>query len=391
VVAAEPPAGPSAAETAPSPSRPGVYVHVPFCRKKCRYCGFYSGTWRGREAAYLDALAREVALRGLDWPAFDTCYIGGGTPSVVPDAGLERLVSTLAELAFSADTERTLEVNPADVTLVRARRWRALGCNRISVGVQSFRAEELRWLGRRHDPEGALRAVRALRAAGFDRLGLDLVQGLPGQSLEQRLVSLRRVIELEPEHVSCYELTAEAETPLGRDVAAGRVHLPEADVAAEAYVVCSETLRQAGYLHYEVSNFARAEEHCSRHNRKYWEQVPTLGLGPAAHSFDGRRRWANVRSVDAYCEALSAGDQATQQTEHLDAEALRWERVALGLRTSRGIAKADLGPDASARSTACELVAQGLLEVRADRLVPTLSGLLVADALARRLLFGAAR
>lgn len=380
------------AEAAPEApgSQPGLYVHVPFCRSKCPYCGFYSVVDPESQDRWLAALELEAGQSRSAWQPFDTCYVGGGTPSALADDALVRL-SELLDRTFSISTgaERTLEVNPADVTPGRARLWRELGFDRVSVGIQSFRATELRWLGRRHDPDQAARALDDLRAAGFGSVGIDLVQGLPGQSLNKRLESLERALAFDPEHLSVYELTVEPNTPLAREVAACRSELQDPDLAADAWLATSEELSRRGYDHYEVSNYARGEGHRSRHNSKYWTLVPYLGLGPAAHSFSGRARWSNVRSVPDYCRALEYAEKPIEHEEELSDEQLRWERVALGLRTSDGITKNELGDGSEELETrAAGLVDQGLAKHAGDRLVPTLRGMLVADAMARCLLFG---
>jgi putative oxygen-independent coproporphyrinogen III oxidase len=371
-------------------SKPGLYVHVPFCRSKCPYCGFYSVVDPDSQERWLAALEVESRQRAGAWEQIDTCYVGGGTPSTLPDDALVRLSELLDRFFhFSAAVERTLEVNPADVTPSRARLWRELGFDRVSVGVQSFRATELRWLGRRHDPDRAARALDDLRTAGFERIGIDLVQGLPGQSLNKRRESLDRALAFDPEHLSVYELTVEPNTPLAREVATCRSELVDPDLAADAWLATSEELSGRGYDHYEVSNYSRGPEHRSRHNSKYWTLVPYLGLGPAAHSYSGRVRWSNVRSVSGYCDALENGDRPIGHEEELTDEQLRWERVALGLRTSTGITQRELGEGSQELEIrVAELVDRGLVERMGDRLVPTLRGMLVADAMARCLLFG---
>lgn len=371
------------------PSSPaGLYLHVPFCRSKCPYCGFFSVVRADLEQPWLQALTREAAARAPAWGTFDTCYVGGGTPSALSDATLAKVVRMVARtLRLETGAERTLEVNPADVTPARARLWRGLGFDRVSVGVQSFRDDELRWLRRRHDARTAAAALEALQAAGFDRLGIDLVLGLPGQTLAARLESVARALAFEPDHLSCYELTVEEGTPLASEVAAGRCELPAEDEAAAAFVAVSERLRERGFVHYEISNFARGRRAASRHNRKYWDHTPYLGLGPAAHSFAQGERWSNMRSVEGYTAALTAGRHAVAHRERLSDEQLRWERVCLGLRTDRGISLADVS-DERAADTIAELENGGLVRRREGRLLPTLQGYLVADALARRLLFG---
>lgn len=368
----------------------GLYVHVPLCRSKCRYCAFYSVPRPEQQGAWLDALAEEVKRHGDRARRFDTLYLGGGTPSQLEPKGIERLVGLLQQsFSIEPSAERTIELNPADVTADMAHCWRAAGFNRASVGVQSFDDAELRWLGRRHDAAQAARSLEVLRDGGFGQLSIDLVQGLPGQSMEQRLGSVQRALAFEPEHLSCYELTIEEGTPLGEDVAAGRCVPTGVDAAADGFLHNAALLERAGYEHYEVSSFARGTEHRSEHNGKYWRHVPYLGLGPAAHSFDGERRWSNVRNLDEYARALEAGESAVDQTEALTPEQLRWERVSLGLRTSDGIDMNDLDAAVVDLAALDQLAASGLLQVEDGRIRPTTRGLLVADALTRRLLFGA--
>lgn len=369
-------------------AQPGLYVHVPFCRSKCHYCSFYSVARTDLAARWTAALGLEAATREPEWDAFDTCYVGGGTPSLLSEDRVAAVVRIARDkLGLTPSAELTIEVNPADVTLARARHWYSLGFSRVSVGVQSFRDDELRWLGRRHDAKQALTAIEQLRRAGFASLGIDLMRGLPRQTPRQRRESLDCALACEPQHLSCYELTVESGTPLESELAAGRVELPTAERGAEAFVALSETLRGQGWLHYEVSNFARSAADRSRHNGKYWDHTPYLGLGPAAHSFAGRRRWSNQRSVERYVERLEAGRSAVRHREDLTREQLRWERVSLGLRTSRGVALDDLSVDDQS-STIAELEHLGLLRHDGERLVPTVKGYLVADALSRRLLFG---
>ncbi len=378
-------AGPAAAPRA----LPGLYVHAPFCRSKCHYCGFYSSTEPHEIDRWLASLRREARSYRRDWSTFDSCYIGGGTPSLLSEATIAALLELVHENFHLRNAELTIEVNPGDVTKPRARRWIDLGFNRVSVGIQSFRDAELRWLGRRHDAQQAVGAVQTLRQAGFDNLGIDIVYGLPAQSQRAQLESLRKALELQPEHLSCYELTVEADTPLNQQVTADQVVMPDADTMAKAFMAVSELLSGHGYHHYEVSNFARSQALIARHNTKYWQHVPYLGLGPAAHSFDGRNRWHNYRSMREYCRALESDgpdDSAVAFRERLSAEQLRWERVALGLRTAAGVRAADLRSPPNPRQRLAQLQQAGLLERTDDRIVPTADGMMKADALARCLL-----
>ncbi|MBW2454907.1 MAG: radical SAM family heme chaperone HemW [Deltaproteobacteria bacterium] len=366
---------------------PGLYVHVPFCRTKCPYCAFASTTERSAIPRWLAALEREAERRASLLTGFDTLYIGGGTPSSLPDETLAELLSSLRHtLAFADEREVTVEVNPGDLDPGRAAWLRTLEVNRISLGVQSLDDGELRMLGRRHDARQAREAVGTLRAAGFTNLSIDLIGGLPGQDVPSRLASARGAVELGPDHLSCYELTIEAGTPLARAVARGELTLPDEDRLAEGAVAVADLLAQHGYVQYEVSNYARSAAHRCEHNLKYWRHVPYVGLGPAAHSFDGAERWWNLRSPTAYADQLLQGSSAVEGRERLSDEQLRVERLGLGLRTADGVAVAHLGPEPQWRQLVAQLVNEGLVLLADGRLKPTANGLWVADGLAKALL-----
>lgn len=364
----------------------GLYVHVPFCASRCRYCGFASGTDRGLIGPYLEALGREAAFRlPLFEGPFDTLHIGGGTPSVLSDDELAVLLDQVGEAArLEPLSEITLEANPDDVTSSRAQRWHELGFHRVSLGVQSLDDARLDWLGRRHTARAALRAIVALREAGSENLGVDLIIGLPDQderALEAEIAALR---PFGLEHVACYQLTAEPGTPIGESVRSGRVRLPDEDAQARLFEFADALLTAEGYDHYEVSNFGKTQGFRSRHNQKYWHHAPYLGLGPSAHSFWGRRRSWNVRTTADYLAALARPGLPEEGFEVLSADQLRLEAIALGLRTSDGIPALLIKPEIRAARVP-RLQKTGLIMQRGDRLTPTLRGMLVADALAREL------
>lgn len=373
----------------PVDSSPGLYVHVPFCVTKCPYCGFYSlvGPHRAR-ARWLDALRREAAMRAeAEWSAgrpapFGTLYLGGGTPSVLSAGEIVRLLADLrGALAIDADAEFTIEANPDDVDAPLLAAWRDLGANRLSLGVQSFDADALRFLGRRHDARASRRALALVREAGFANVGIDLMYGLPGQTIEEWRETLDEALAWKPEHLSCYQLSIDPGTELGRRRDAG--NLPEIgeEAARRLYIETSQRLRSAGYIHYEISNFARDPSLVSRHNARYWRHVPYLGLGPAAHSFRaGVRSW-NARSVDDYCAALEAGRSPTAGSEILSAADLALERLFLGFRTIDGVAMDALREFPDWETTLEDLVRRSLLVVAGERVVPTLEGFCVADRL----------
>ena len=325
----------------------GVYVHVPFCAKRCHYCDF--SVARSKSPPIEDYLqAIEVDLQQWygegdrqEW--IETLYIGGGTPSLLGADGMAG-VAHLLGTRFNWDpatVEWTAEANPNSLTTHLAAAWRTLGINRLSLGVQSFHEDALRWLGRLHSSREAETAIRVARAAGFDRVNVDLIFGLPADVRRDWNVDVERAVELGATHVSVYGLTAEPRTPLGRWVDLGRVQMPADSRYADDYLHASEVLTSAGFEHYEVSNFTLPGQ-ASRHNWLYWDGSDYLGLGPSAHSYlRGERVW-NVFRWDRYLKAAIAGESLREGRERPDAEQSRLERIWLDLRTSRGL-KLDLG------------------------------------------------
>ncbi len=361
---------------------PGLYVHVPFCRTKCPYCNFYSTTAAGGERRWLDALAREAELRRGDFAPFDTLYIGGGTPSVLGQEEISRLVSGLRRaFELTGDCETTIEANPDDVTAERLGLWRDLGVTRLSLGVQSFDDEVLRRLGRRHDASAARAAIALARQAGFDNVGIDLIYGADAGTGRSWTRTLEEAIEQAPEHISCYELTIEPGGDIGGRRATGALRSPGERAARRLFLDTSATLRSRGYVHYEVSNFARGASLVSRHNLKYWRRAPYLGLGPAAHSFRDERRWWNVRSLDAYLDALERGREPVDDSEILGESERRLESLSLGFRTAGGVPLEALRQHPRWEETLDRLVRDALVTVEDGRAVPTIEGFCVADRL----------
>mgnify|MGYP001183598716 CR=1 FL=1 len=369
---------------------PGLYIHIPFCLSKCGYCGFYSVTDQSRLPDLTEALLREADFHQGRWEGFDTVYIGGGTPSLLPPRDLGRLLEGIRiRLAILPDPEVTVEVNPGDLDGPLLRELRRLGVNRLSIGCQSFDDGTLALLGRRHTAREALEAVRMARQAGFPRIGFDLIYGIPGQSLSGWLSALETAIGLEPDHLSCYQLTVEAGTPLEQRRREGKLVFPQEDLQADFFLRTSERLEDAGYRHYEVSNFSRGPDAESRHNRKYWDHTPYLGLGPSAHSFDGATRFWNVRSVEDYLGHIGRGTSPAAASERLTPAQSRLEALMLGFRTRRGIDleafKSRHGEDLlldETGKTIQRLRDEGLVEVRDGFLRPTRAGMAVADSLA---------
>ncbi len=316
----------------------GLYIHVPFCERKCPYCDFntYAGLQR-LYAPYARALAREITLAGeaLSHPPARTVFLGGGTPTVLPTELLGEILEAVRRaFALLPDAEITAEANPGTVDRARFAGLRALGVNRLSMGAQSFHDDELRFLGRIHSAEDVERAFAAARAAGFDNVNLDLIYGLPGQPVDKWRRTLAQAVALGPEHISCYALTVEAGTPLACWVEEGRVPPPDDDLAADLYEEAEASLAAAGYEHYEISNWARQAEadYRAQHNLIYWRNEPYLGFGAGAHSSLGGRRWWNVRAPEAYIRRLESGERVNEGEETIDETLAMGETMMLGLR-----------------------------------------------------------
>jgi len=366
-----------------------LYVHVPFCLRRCPYCDFaVVPTRRPPWRTYLEALATEARLQaeayGWETPVpVGTLYVGGGTPSLLPPAAIVELVVRLRPFVRWNDaTEWTLEANPETVDRDRALAWRRLGVNRVSLGVQTFHDGALRRMGRLHGSAGAAAAVRALRHAGVASLNIDLIFALPPAWGQDWDADLDRALALEPDHISLYGLTVEEGTALARWVAAGRVRPADDERYVEQYLRAHERLTAAGYRHYEVSNFARPG-HESRHNAIYWSGAPYAALGPGAHAYDPPvRRW-NLRDWVAYCRRVFAGRLPLAGAERLPARSRRLERLWLALRTDAGLPVATLSP--AAQALAARWRAQGWAEQRDGRLRLTATGWLLLDRLALEL------
>jgi oxygen-independent coproporphyrinogen-3 oxidase len=359
-----------------------LYVHIPFCPKICPYCSFYKETAdRNKTGRFLDALLLELDARQASGPALrpKTIFFGGGTPSALSTPQLEYLLAGLRErLDLSDLSEWTLEMNPATVSLEKARALRALGVNRISMGVQSWEPGLLIALGRVHSAEQARRSYDILREAGFENVNLDLIFGIPTQTPEQWRHSLETTIALEPEHISAYNLTYEEDTEFFRRFESGE-YTQDSEADALLFEMTADTLAAAGYEPYEISNFARAGRECA-HNLAYWQGADYLGLGPSAFSTVGERRWANVRDTARYNDLIHAGGFAEDFQEVVPPQMRCAEAIAFGLRTNRGVSAETLRPW---RTEVEEFKTLGLLETTlAGRVLLTRRGRLLADAVA---------
>lgn len=326
----------------PNSRNAGLYVHIPFCGRKCPYCDFYSLTDLALKPKFLKALLREMELVSAEGLCFDTFYIGGGTPSVYEYDDINQIIAAgFQNFDFQPDSEISIEVNPGTVSLEQLKGYRQAGINRLNIGVQSFRRENLDFLGRIHNPKEARSAISDALQAGFKHIGLDLIYGLPDQSKSVWLEDLKQAVEYDPTHIACYMLTYEKGTPLHRDLKAGRV-LPLANENLRGlFETAIDFLEDHGYFQYETSNFARVgkdgEPLVSKHNLKYWTRVPYIGLGPSAHSFIEPRRYWNVSNLDLYIETVESDNLPVAEKEVLTREQEMIEAIYLGLRMTQGI------------------------------------------------------
>jgi oxygen-independent coproporphyrinogen III oxidase len=370
-----------------------LYIHVPFCVRKCRYCGFYSTEYSSGSAdAFISGLKHEAALYRNDFRnrPFSSFYIGGGTPTVLSSEQFRLLVGTIRE-HFSIDdgVEFTVEANPNTITHEKLSLMRSQGVNRLSLGVQSFSDEVLQFLGRLHTTEQAADSFRVARSVGFENISIDLIYGIPGQTVADWDGTLNAAIALKPEHVSAYNLSLDAGSQFMRESAAGEFALPDEEICAAMYERAVITLNNAGYGRYEISNFSLPGCEC-RHNMNYWERGEYLGLGPAAWSFISGRRYANIADTLEYVQRLSSGRTIIDDQENVGSEASAKETVLLRLRTTQGLDlsrfEQEFGPDVLRRleRNAVPLWEAGLLRVKAGRLTLTDRGILLLDeALAR--------
>ena len=406
----------------------GIYVHIPFCKSRCRYCDFFSTTQLERREDYAHAIIAEFNdhLHLLTQP-IRTIYFGGGTPSQMPLECLRMILECLVDgakrLQFSGrshgelqdasnhhptqpyttlhhttpsyttlhnptpypspdeigDIELTLEANPGDITPEKARAWREMGFNRLSIGIQSFDDDLLHLIGRRHTAQEALQAVATAQAVGFDNISIDLMYALPSQTMEQWQKDVQLALHLGIQHISTYGLIYEEGTALTKLLMDNRLQPVDEELEMRMYDYLVEQLTANGFLHYEVSNFALPGRH-SRHNSSYWNDTPYMGLGAGAHSYDGLHRQWNIADLDGYIRQALA-HQLSPEIEHLSDEDRHTERVMLGLRTSQGVAKSDID-----MHKAKPYLEQGLLEDKGERVAATTQGFHILNRIIEELL-----
>ena len=315
----------------------GIYLHIPFCKKACHYCDFHFSTSLQQELPVMHAMERELELRKsfLHEP-IETIYFGGGTPSLLQPERISLLLDAIyTRFPISQRPEITLEANPDDVSPARALAWKKAGINRISLGVQSFQPHWLEWMNRAHNAEQSLQAITELQAAGFENISIDLIYGMPEQTDAAWQEEIQKAIELQVTHLSCYALTVEPRTALWHMIEKGKTVTIDPDQQARMFLMLMDGLEKAGYEHYEISNFAKPGKR-SRHNSAYWRGTTYLGIGPAAHSFDGSRRMWNINNNSTYTSQIEAGvlpltEETLSTNEHWN------EYIMTAIRTKEGI------------------------------------------------------
>jgi oxygen-independent coproporphyrinogen-3 oxidase len=369
----------------------GLYVHIPFCLKKCAYCDFYSTTDLSKIERYLQALKSEMELTRDTAYSFDTIYLGGGTPSILSGRQVEKILATARSVyKIHPRAEVTMEINPGTVDAKALDAYRQAGVNRISVGVQSFNNHVLKKLGRIHTAEKAIRSLQEIFLSGFTNVGIDLIYGVPGQKKSDWCTDLAQAVRFNLDHISCYMLSFDSGTRFETERQAGRIDpLPDKVIAEMLELTVSE-LALRGYTRYEISNFARPGRQ-SRHNLKYWNGSTYLGLGAAAHSFDGFTRSWHFRNIDKYIKALTHGCLPISGQEKLTQSQHMLESIYLGLRTSAGISKRDferrfeIDFEALFGDLILDLHEQGFIQLKPGRVVLTVKGILFLDAIVGRM------
>ena len=372
----------------------GIYIHMPFCKVKCMYCDFYSVADKDEAIpTFFEALIKEIEMCEIDtrdW-IIDTIFIGGGTPSLMTPYQLENLIKALdKKFELTHVSEFTLEANPGEAPLERLKSFRALGVNRISLGVQSLQKSLLQFLTRIHDPEDVFKTFDTARQAGFENINCDLIFSIPNQTMEIWEGDLKRILDLGPEHMSCYSLTVEKGTQLYQYVNRGKVKMPNDDQSAAYYRWAQSTMADYGYRQYEISNWSKPKLECN-HNFHYWEIDPYLAFGPSAHGFDGKSRFSNINDLDSYINKLEKGDSPLQHIEKLTRKNYTNELIGFGLRINKGINLENISNEFKSKFD------QRIVDIKykwgkyliqeGDRLRLTEEGYAYADAIAVELLF----
>ena len=346
----------------------GIYVHIPFCKSRCKYCDFFSTTHLEKQTQYTEAVLSEWSDRRKElMGGIQTIYIGGGTPSTMSVELLRRIIDAIRQETQDSDLEVTIEANPGDITLEKAKAWRALGINRLSIGIQSFNDHLLQLLGRRHNGLEAIQAVKNAQSAGFDNISIDLMYALPDQTMAMWQKDIAQALALGVQHISSYGLIYEEGTVLTTLLEHGIIEAVDEEIELQMYDYLVEQLTTHGYEHYEVSNFALPRRQ-SRHNSNYWNDTPYIGIGAGAHSYNQTQRQWNISELDDYIQQALAHN-LQPEIEVLTHEQRHTEHIMLALRTCRGVAKKRLNQEAAER-----YIQQGLLTEKNGFIMATTQG-----------------
>lgn len=366
----------------------GLYIHVPFCKTRCIYCDFYTRTDVSLKDAYVSAICKEIELRKdyIEGESIKTIYFGGGTPTQLKQSDFIRIFDTIYRtFDVISDAEITIEANPDDLSFDYLKSLSSLSFNRISIGIQSFDDSELQFLKRRHDSKKAIEAVNLCKSFGFNNISIDLMYGLPNQTMEIWMQNLDKAIALNVQHISSYHLIYEQGTKLYRMFKHGDINPVNEDLSVDMFSVMIDRLSEAGFEHYEISNFAKDKLY-SKHNSSYWLGEKYLGLGPAAHSYDGHNRAWNIASISKYIKELNAGTPALE-IEYLDKYSRYNDFILTGMRTMWGLDLAELekqfGSDLKNYSlkNVCKYINRGFVENKDNRLRLTREGIFISDGI----------
>jgi len=360
-----------------------LYIHIPFCIKKCLYCDFFSVPYNEQSATeYIDAVCRELSLKKDSTATLKTIYIGGGTPSLLPHGSFENLFKHLKDsFTLSPSAEITVEANPQTIDKTKIDTLLSLGINRLSVGIQSFNNDELRTLGRIHTSDDALRTIEGIRQAGFNNYSIDLMYGIPGQTMDSWQASLSKAVSLSPTHISSYELTPEKNTPLYRLIQSEKIKMPHENLVIDMYNHLIDFLSSQGYEHYEISNFALPGYKCI-HNLNYWEQGNFIGAGAGASSFINVMRSKNTEDIARYKESLLAGILPDGESTVIGPMESLEEFIFLGLRKTEGIHIATAENLGLPLIDICkDLVEEGYLEIKGGYLRFSRTGIVLSNTI----------
>jgi oxygen-independent coproporphyrinogen III oxidase len=372
----------------------GIYIHIPFCKQACTYCNFHFSTSLALQNDFSVALLKEIKLRVdyLNDETVETIYFGGGTPSLLPSSAIAGIMDSIYKnFAITENPEITLECNPDDLSPERLKSWKRAGINRLSVGVQSFFDEDLSWMNRAHDSKQALYSTEMVRAAGFENFSIDLIYGLPGLTDEKWSRNLHTAISVNPNHISCYALTVEPKTALYKMIRMKETEDIKPEKQAAQFLTGIEILEAAGFEHYEISSYAKPGKR-SRHNSAYWQSKKYLGLGPAAHSFNGTSRQWNISNNALYIKSLMIG-QLNLEFETLETKDLLNEYIMTSLRTIEGMdlqyISSHFGKEKSNKLTenAAKYIRSNKMEQVEEKMLLTREGKLFADGIAASLFF----